>query len=192
MKSPLTICLIDGGFSDTEILSNRVSAIASNLRESGELVEEISLNEKKIIPCTGCWGCWIKTPGECLFKDETLEIRRAIINADLVLFASPLILGYPTAKMKHVMDKLIPLIMPYIELVENENHHTKRYQSYPKIGLIYGKEEDTDAEDLSILRDLMSRFALNFKSEFVHFMDLEDSIEQICNQICETRKIEAA
>lgn len=26
-------------------------------------------HEMKIKPCTGCWSCWTKTKGKCVFKD---------------------------------------------------------------------------------------------------------------------------
>ena len=71
--------------------------------------------------CVGCFGCWVKTPGECVSKDGSHDIRREVINSDLVLFASPLIMGFTSALLKKAHDKLIPLIHPYFELVQKLN-----------------------------------------------------------------------
>lgn len=184
--------MIDAGFNPGGLEANRLQMLGSELIQAGQEVELIKLTDKMIIPCSGCWGCWVKTPGECLFEDCTVDIRRAIIHADLVLFASPLSMGYPVAAMKHLMDKLIPLILPYIELVEGENHHAKRYESYPLIGFIYGREADTDKEDLEILRDLLSRFSLNLKSSLSFFLDLNSPMELMCDQIVQTKNLKAA
>lgn len=182
MKPNYSICIIDAGFPKDSIDVNRLNALAGELRAKGGLIEIHTLLDKHIIPCTGCWGCWVKTPGECLFNDDTVVLREAIIQSDLVIFASPLSMGYPVAKMKHLMDKLIPLILPYIELVQGENHHAKRYENYPEIGFLYGAEADTDREDLEILKDMLSRFALNFKSKLTQFNNISEPLDVLSEQ----------
>lgn len=168
------ICLIDAGLSPEGSSFGRLNKLVAELKEQGHQVQSIRLTTKKIIPCTGCWGCWVKTPGVCLFEDDSKAIRTAVIQSDLVLFASPLLLGYPLSSLKHLFDKLIPLLLPYIELVENENHHVSRYEAYPALGFLFEKELDTDSEDLEILLDLLKRMALNFKSSLDYFIDLDD------------------
>ena len=186
------ICIIDAGFPEGGIGANRLQVLASELSKNAEAVELITLADKKIIPCTGCWGCWVKTPGECLFTDDLVNVRKAVIASELVIFASPLLMGYPLAAMKHMMDKLIPLVLPYIELVDNENHHKRRYNRYPGVGFLYGREEDTDREDLEILEDMLSRFALNFKSELLHFYDINEAIDSLTEKFCQLKNTKVA
>src|SRR5208337_3923275 len=95
--------------------------------------------------------------------DASLEMDRAVINADFVLYAAPLKMGFPSTLLKMAFDKHLPLIHPYIGVDHNEAHHIKRYAQSPRIGLLLEKEADTDASDLQIVTDIFCRTALNFK-----------------------------
>ena len=147
------------------------------------------LRDMNLKHCTGCWGCWVKTPGECSVPDDTIAIRRSMIRSEWVLFASPVILGYTSALMKIVQDKSIPLLHPYIEMVENECHHESRYERYPLIGLIYQPEPGAMPGDGELLQDFYRRYALNFKSELAVFHSTEQPINQLVDEINHTERI---
>ncbi|MBN1340837.1 MAG: flavodoxin family protein [Bacteroidales bacterium] len=151
--------------------------------QNGYQSEIIHLKNMNIISCTGCWGCWVKTPGECLFQDDTMLIRNQIIHSDWVVFASPLIMGFTSALLKMVQDKLIPLLHPYIELVNNECHHMKRYDHYPMLGLIYSPEPESDKEDIQIVNNIYKRFALNFKSELIFSQSIDQPVNSLVHEI---------
>jgi multimeric flavodoxin WrbA len=128
--------------------------------------------------CTGCWSCWWKTPGECAIKDDAEQIFRAVINSELIVFASPLIAGFTSAMLKKIQDRLIVLLHPYLQINNGESHHRRRYDKYPEFGVIIDKEGDTDEEDLKIVKDIYDRLAINFhsKQRFIKFVDEIDSI----------------
>lgn len=157
--------------------------LALALDDLGLEVTTITLRDKDIHSCTGCWGCWVKNPGECLIPDDSIEIRRTIIHSDLLIFASPLIMGFTSALLKIMQDKLIPLVHPYIELVNNECHHIKRYENYPKLGLIFSPEPDTDAEDIQIVTDIYKRLSINFKSELLFSKSIDTPAENLIHEI---------
>jgi multimeric flavodoxin WrbA len=123
--------------------------------------------------CTGCWSCWWKTPGECAIKDDGEQIFRAVINSDFIIFASPLVTGFTSAILKKIQDRLIVLLHPYLEIINGESHHMKRYDKYPEFGVIIDKEEDTDDEDIKIIKDIYDRLAINFHSRqrFIKYVD---------------------
>jgi multimeric flavodoxin WrbA len=133
--------------------------------------------------CVGCWGCWVKTPGECVNRDASLEMDRAIINADFVLWASPLKMGFPTELLKRALDKHLPLIHPYMEVDQGEAHHLKRYPRYPRLGLLLEKETSTDSRDLQIVTDIHCRTALNFKSRLEFSMTTETPVDDVAIRI---------
>jgi len=83
------------------------------------------------------------------------------------------------------MDRLIPLLLPYIELVENkECHHIRRYdRQYPPIGLIIEKEDDTDSEDVEIVRDIFARVALDLKSSCLFVKPIDVPPQEVCDAI---------
>jgi multimeric flavodoxin WrbA len=143
--------------------------------------EIINLRDKEIIHCTGCWSCWVKTPGECIFKDDSKEIREKYIQSDVVIFASPLIMGFISSGMKRLMDKCIPLLHPYIDIVEKEAHHAKRYQEYPLIGLLY-EDPVNDPEDVEITNDIFQRFALNFKTRLAFSSAIKSDLSEVLNE----------
>ena len=78
---------------------------------------------------------------------------------------------------------MIPILLPYIEIVQDECHHFARYPKYPQIGLLLQKESVTDTTDLEIIRDMYRRDALNMKSTlgFIKFTD--DPVEEVLHEI---------
>jgi len=181
----MTITILDGtpaGFSGQ--LSGLLKGLSAELEEKHSL-NLFSLSSMKLHFCTGCWACWWKTPGQCAIKDDAGEIFRAVINSDLLIFASPLNAGFTSSLLKKITDRLIVLLHPYIEIRNKESHHKKRYGRYPEIGLIFEKEADTDDEDIEILRDIYGRFALNFHSRLKFAVPSEQiSAEEIVDEAC--------
>ena len=141
-----------------------LSSLAAALRGQGNQVELFTLREMKLNYCSGCFGCWNKTPGECVSADDGPRVCRSAIHADFLLWAAPLRMGYPDACLKKMMDKSIPLIHPYFAVVNGESHHRARYEHYPLCGLLVEAESDSDPGDLRIVSDLFRRTALNMKS----------------------------
>lgn len=141
-----------------------LNSLSNELSNNGHQVKELKLASHKIISCTGCWNCWLKSPGICSIFDFTHYVCEQYIKSDLVVFCSPLVLGFPSSLIKNTMDKLIPLLLPYLDIVNKEFHHQKRYENYPDIGYIIQEEEDTDTEDFEIIEEFYSRFAINFRS----------------------------
>ena len=141
------------------------------LEEKGHGVALHTLRDMKIQPCSGCCNCWVKTPGLCSFKDDADKNARAFLAADLVILASPIIMGFISAITKNAMDRIIPLIHPYLIEVNGEVHHMKRYDAYPRLGLLLEKESCTDDEDMTIIHDIFKRAAINMHSslDFVHY-----------------------
>lgn len=180
----MKITFINGNpLSSNPSFESRVNDLTGLLKLKGHTISYFELANNKIISCTGCWGCWVKTPGECLFDDDSRQIRKEIINSDWVIFASPIILGFTSAILKKMQDKLVPLVHPYIELVNDECHHEKRYENYPKMGLLYTKDQNTDKEDLVIIEEIYHRLALNFKTELRLFKSIEEPNDLLIHEI---------
>ncbi len=141
------------------------------LQGGGHGVEILKLREIDLRACTGCFGCWVKTPGECITPDAGPRLRQAVIASDFALLAAPMRMGFPDGLLKRAMDKFIPLIHPYFAVANGEAHHRKRYPRYPVLGLLAQPEPGTDAADLKITSDIFRRTALNFKS-YLAFAEL--------------------
>jgi hypothetical protein len=160
-----------------------LQALSEQLVSHGHKVTIFTLRELNVKHCIGCFGCWIKTPGECVVKDDSSNICREYINSDLVLFASPVIMGFTSAVLKKVHEKLLPLLHPYFELVDRETHHVRRYEKYPLMALLLEKGENIDQEDIDIICDIYKRDAINFKTTFSFTSLTSKPVEEVANEI---------
>jgi multimeric flavodoxin WrbA len=160
-----------------------LTQLKTALESAGHRVTQLDLRTLPLRYCVGCWGCWVKTPGECVNRDASLEMDRAVINADFVLWAAPLKMGFPSELLKRAIDKHLPLIHPYMVVNHGEAHHLKRYASYPRIGLLLQKEASTDERDLQIVTDTYCRTALNFKSRLEFALTSEIPTKELIRRI---------
>ncbi len=180
----MKITILNGN-SDNRKFDDYRNNLVKMLKLSDNSVAHFKLKEMEIRHCRGCFGCWLKTPGQCIYKDDSHAICREVINSDFVLFAAPLVMGFPSAVLKIAMDKLIPLLLPYIELVDNkECHHEKRYdKEYPLIGLLIEKGDDTDSEDIEIVSDIFVRFAIDFRTSSRFVMQTDIPVQEVSDEI---------
>ncbi|MBI9046971.1 MAG: flavodoxin family protein [Anaerolineaceae bacterium] len=178
----MIVTILNGNYEPSGF-DTYLNELSKSLEEKDCQVVQLDLREMDLRYCTGCFDCWKKTPGRCQVEDASYEIDRQVINSDFIIWASPLKKGFPTALLKKSIDKLIPLIHPYFEVVNNEAHHRPRYDKYPKIALLIEKESNTDDEDLNILKNIFSRTALNFKSQLSFMESTEIPAEKISTLI---------
>ena len=162
--------------------------LISSLEAKSHEVTRLDLRDLPLRYCIGCWGCWVKTPGKCSAEDASIEIDKAVINSDFTLWAAPLKMGFPSALLKMALDKHIPLIHPYMVVDQHEAHHLKRYQRYPRMGLLVDKEADTDDKDIQILTDIFSRTALNFKTRLEFLETSDHPVEEVVRKMLQPRK----
>jgi len=115
--------------------------------------------------------------------DNYLKELSDLLESDFVLFASPIIMGFTSALLKKAHDKLIPLIHPYLEIVQNEFHHLARYEKYPAMGLLLEKSKGADEEDIKIISNIYMRNAINLKTLFCFTTLTTDPVEEVANEI---------
>ena len=61
----------------------------------------IDLSALNIANCVGCFGCWTKTPGKCVIRDDAVKVYPAIAKSDTLLYISRIKYGrYNTVKTK--------------------------------------------------------------------------------------------
>ena len=160
-----------------------LSVLTERLGGLNHRVNHYLLREMNLKYCNGCWNCWVKTPGKCVANDDSQKISATYISSDLVIFASPVIMGFTSALLKKANDKLLQILHPYIEIVDGECHHVRRYEYYPETALILKKTQDTDEEDVQIIENIYKRNAINLKTKlrFVKFTNdtLEDTVDEI-------------
>lgn len=160
-----------------------VRALVAYLKASDHLVTLLNLRDLDLKGCSGCWSCWVKTPGECAKRDESARVCQAALDADLLLFASPMVMGFTTALLKRAADQMIPLVHPYLAMDDGEVHHRARYAQYPRFGLLLSPGQDSDAEDVEITTLMWTRAARNLKFQVVFTATTDRSAEEVAHEL---------
>ena len=139
---------------------NLLSELQKILAELNHEVNTIVLNHEDLLPCTGCFGCWVKTPGQCVITtDNANSIASKQVNADAIILLSEITFGGFSADVKAFLDRSIQNILPLFEIYKGEMHHPKRYEYFP-IWIAIGYGDVCDAEK-QIFHSLADRNALN-------------------------------
>lgn len=87
--------------SNSEALAKE---FANGAEAAGHEVEYISLKGKNIAFCIGCLACQSK--GQCIFNDDALPITEAVLNADVVVWATPIYYYEMAGQMKVLIDRM--------------------------------------------------------------------------------------
>ncbi len=169
----MKLFVIDGCVGENQKLREELENYYST---EGYTVEWFNIRDKNISYCIGCWSCWLKTPGVCVHKDDTVKLLKGVINSDLCIHLTENSLGFTTSHSKKAFDKLVALIHPYIEIVQGECHHRKRYNKAPKFGLIF-LDEQKDVEDFAVVKNISKRQFLNFRTELVFSIHIKNDKE---------------
>ncbi|QUI24497.1 flavodoxin family protein [Vallitalea pronyensis] len=131
------------------------------LEESNYEVTSFLLHELDIKNCIGCYGCWLKTPGICTIDDLGRDIAKSIIQSDLVVYLTPIVFGGVSSELKKVVDRIIPLVLPFFTRVNGEVHHKPRYDKYPRVIVLGVLPQKNEAMEIPF-KKLIERNALNW------------------------------
>ena len=155
--------------------------IQVNIRDNSD-IKYIDLSSLKIANCTGCFGCWTRTPGKCVMRDDATRVYPYIAASDTVLYVSRVKYGGYDSVRKRMLERAIPVQQAFIRIFKNETHHVQR-AVVPKRATIvaYG---DIDAEERALFEKLVARNASNmsFESHEVVFTpeaELDDCVKKI-------------
>ena len=140
IKKIKKIVVFDGGARNKQLSKTTlmVDKFIEGAKSAGAHVEEYKLSKLDIHHCDGCYMCWTKLPGQCVHKDIMTELREKYRSADLVVFASPLYIFNVTGIMKTFMDRLLPILKPYMLLDEKDGHisHPDRFPQFGEQGIV--------------------------------------------------------
>ncbi len=178
--------VLDGFLDETG--QDALAALRDALGSARFEVEVIALRTKTIAPCVGCFGCWVKTPGECVIDDEGRDVARSLARADVIVHFTPVTFGGVSSELKKALDRIIPNISPFFAKVQGETHHQKRYAQPPSlIGLGVLPTPDREAE--ALFKTLVEDNATNLRSPrtavAVVALDRPDTFKEILHGLVE-------
>jgi multimeric flavodoxin WrbA len=177
----MKIVIIDGnadtGNSSYEEYLRRLGVL---LGERGDDVTVFTLRDMRIGYCIGCYTCWVKTPGLCVFRDDMPGVLKEYVKSDFVLFASPVVMGFVTCLLKAANERLLPLSHPYLTAVRDRFQHPPRYEKNPSVGLLLWDGGSGDREAVGIIDDIY-RSNIVRRHRFTRVMD--NNVREVADEI---------
>lgn len=130
--------------------------------------------------CIGCFGCWLKTPGRCVIKDEYQEMGEKLSKVDELLIISKATFGSYSSVVKNVLDRSISYVSPYFVIRNGEMHHKERYQNNLKISAVFYGGDMTDAEkDTSVNLVVANAVNLNGTVGNIDFVNSFEIVKEV-------------
>jgi len=139
-----------------------VNCMTKAAQDAGAVTEIISLADSLVQPCRGCRVC-AKT-GQCVIDDDYGNIKKALLEADGIVLASPNYMHNVSAQMKAFLDRSFSLCHcqmlkgkygaavvtsggPVLEMVEHYLMHVLSMCGCWTVGSICAAEPQLDDED---------------------------------------------
>lgn len=116
-----------------------------------------------IKPCIGCFGCWNRTPGQCVMPDGYDRMGELVHHADEVFIISRYTYGGFSGFVKNVIDRCLGYVLPHFEIVNGESHHQKRYDEDKPFTFIFYGQDLTEGEKQDARR-YVAALCANFRS----------------------------
>lgn len=99
-------------------------------------IETIEINKMNIRPCLGCFSCWNKTPGKCCIHDDMSVILEKLMQADITIWSFPLYYFGIPGQLKNMIDRQLPIAMPFMDTEAENGGHTARYDMSNKRNVV--------------------------------------------------------
>ena len=88
-----------------------VEQILNGASKVGANTRLLSASELDIKPCRGCFGCKNSNNG-CVINDDMQMVYNELLDADAIVFGSPIYMGQMTGQAKLFLDRLFPTNSP--------------------------------------------------------------------------------
>lgn len=128
--------------------------------------------------CIGCFGCWVKTPGECVIKDDYSRTGCFLGKCDELIMISECLYGGFSEFVKRVQDRCISYVRPDFAIVDNEMRHRQRYFNKIRITALFYGEDITEEEKLTA-KKIVSANAKNFYAKVEKVLFFRNAAELV-------------
>lgn len=90
-------------------------------------IEILDIYQLNVHACRGCFACWNKTPGKCVMDDDMAAVIQKILLADVILYSFPLYYFSLPSRLKMLIDRQLPMCLPFMEGGAAAGGHPSRY-----------------------------------------------------------------
>ena len=106
----MRVCILMGSLRPDRNTAELCKPFMDELLQHEAAVEYITLYDKRIAPCRGCYSCQsVVDAYGCVQQDDMQAIVESILKADVLVFATPVYTWQATPPMKAVMDRMYGL-----------------------------------------------------------------------------------
>lgn len=148
------VLVLDGSMRKSGNTSILVENFLNGCKKNTIHIDHIIAKDINIKYCTGCLRCNLIK--RCSIADDDWpELSRKILEADVLVFASPVYFHYTTAALKKIIDRFRSFV--HVQITETGLIHTP-WQKWNKdfvLLLSMGSSSDTDAQPIIDLLDYM-------------------------------------
>ena len=133
----------------------------------------------KAASCIGCFGCWLKTPGVCVIKDEFQYLGAIIPQCKEVFIVSQNCYGGYSPNIKKVLDRSIAASLPFFTYRGGKTHHISRYKNRPECTVfLYGQISDFEKQ---IANELVKANGINmaWQNATLSFLDDAQQLREV-------------
>jgi len=143
----------------------------SSLGITGNDLEVINANDT-FAPCTGCFSCWLKTPGVCRINDGLKNFGALSGNCEEMVIISRNYYGGYSAAVKRILDRGVPSSLPFFTYRSGKMRHRTRYNVKKKnlTVFLYGDFLEVEEEAAKLMVEA-NRSNKAFKEATLHIIN---------------------
>ncbi len=162
-RAETDVVILDGRRGGEMSADPAFKALTDEIASRGLPCRVFDLRAMPIGTCNACFGCWVKTPGQCVQDDPAREVTRACARADLVVLFTPVTFGGYSSELKKAIDRSLPNLSPIFVRIRGETHHPWRYASRASLAAL-GVLDQPNEEEQRLFETVVQRNAINFHS----------------------------
>lgn len=121
--------------SNTDIL---LDSALEGAKEAGAEVEKVLVSKLKISPCLEIYAC--RKDGNCAIKDDMQMLYEKLLEADHIIFASPIFFYSITSQAKALVDRCQALWVRRHVLGVGKEDKRERKGAFISVGATRGKK----------------------------------------------------
>ena len=114
--------------------------------------EDRIISSGRIKPCTGCFGCWTRTPGACVRNDDISDLGAILSKCDELVIVSRCFYGSYSPFVKCILERCLPYVHPDFEIRNGKMRHRRRYNNTIEITAYFYGEDITEKDKETAVR----------------------------------------
>lgn len=124
----MRVLAFDGSPSDYQGSTTSIlTSFLDGMKQAGAEVNLFYTRDLAINPCAAELDCWLNTPGACHQRDDMNRLYPKLRDSDIWVLATPVHGHRMSGRISNLLDRVLPLASPYMEVRDGHSRHVLRY-----------------------------------------------------------------